>query len=311
MDALTRQAVAESVDAVDFKAITEDALVQAEVELKNSLKNAVTDDERDRLQDQLDELRDRSQEMKERMREHQQQLREQLQQRSQDAQQRLRDAAQAQQDARQAQRDMQQMQRDRQQAQRDQLNDELEAQLLEDNLIQDTDNYQFALTAKELTVNGAKQPAATQQKYRQLYERLSGRKLDGTRSISISKGSSSSSSTIRGGGRQITARVLPTPPTPPAPPAGPMGMVGPALPTPPLPPAPPDTEQLRNYLRADGLIGQNDKSFQFQLNSMGMKVNGKAQPAALADKYRRLYGGTESRRPGQQSKTTIQISVSE
>ena len=317
VNAITQKATAEAISAVDVNSIVDNALRQAETELKESLKNAQTDDEREQLQDQLDELNDRKQEMREQLREQQQELREQQQQMRQDAQQRLRDAQQAQRDAaqvrldaQQAQRDAAQAQRDAQQAQRDQLNDELEAQLLADDLIKDTDNYQFTLTAKELTVNGAKQPAATQQKYRQLYERLSGRKLDGTRSIAISKGSSSSSTTTRGG-RQVKAWVMPTPPTLPAPPAGPMGMVGPALPTPPLPPAPPDTEQLRNYLRADGLIGQNDKSFQFQLNSMGMKVNGKAQPAALADKYRRLYGGTESRRPGQQSKTTIQISVSE
>ena len=320
VNAITQKATAEAIGAVDVNSIVDNALRQAETELKNSLKNAQTDDERDQLQDQLDELNDRKQEMREQLRDQQQELREQQQQMRQDAQQRLRDAQQAQRDAaqvhldtQQAQRDAAQAQRDAQQAQRDQLNDELEAQLLADDLIKDTDNYQFALTAKELTVNGAKQPAATQQKYRQLYERLSGRKLDGTRSIAISKGSSSSSTTTRGG-RQVKAWVMPTPPTLPAPPAGPMGMVGPALPTPPLPPTPPaapDTEQLRNYLRADGLIGQNDKSFQFQLNSSGMKVNGKAQPAALADKYRRLYGGTESRRPGQQSKTNIQISVSE
>ena len=317
VNAITQQATAEAISAVDINSIVDNALRQAETKLQESLKNAQTDDERDQLQDQLDELNDRKQEMREQMREQQQELREQQQQLRQDAQQRLRDAQQAQRDAaqarldaQQAQRDAAQARRDRQQAQRDQLNDELEAQLLEDNLIQDTDNYQFTLTAKELKVNGAKQPAATQQKYRQLYERLSGRKLDGTRSIAISKGSSSSSTTTRGG-RQVKAWVMPTSPTPPT---GPTGIIGPALPAPPLPPAPPaapDTEQLRNYLRADGLIGQNDKSFQFQLSSAGMRVNGKAQPAALADKYRRLFGGTESSRPGQQSKTNIQISVSE
>ena len=312
INATVQQAITESVDAVDFKAITEDALLQAETELRASLKDATTDDERDRLQDQLDALRDRSQEMKAQLREHQQQVRQDAQQRLRDAQQAQQDAAQARRDAQQARRDQQQMQRDRQRAQHDQLSDELEAQLLADDLIKDTDDYRFALTAKELTVNGVKQPAATQQKYRQLYERLSGRQLDGTRSIAISKGSFSSSTTTRGG--RTTTRGLPAPPTSPAPPAGPMGMVGPALPTPPLPPAPPaapDTEQLRNQLRADGLIGQRDKSFQFQLSSAGMRVNGKAQPAALADKYRRLFGGTESSRPGQQSKTNIQISVSE
>jgi hypothetical protein len=61
---------------------------------------------------------------------------------------------------------------------------------------------------------------------------------------------------------------------------------------PPAPPAPPraDTRAIRNELRKDGLIGAADTSFQLQLNSSGLTVNGKRQPDELAAKYRKLMG---------------------
>ena len=66
----------------------------------------------------------------------------------------------------------------------------------------------------------------------------------------------------------------------------------PPLPAPPAPPAPPrvDADELRSELRKDGIIGANDKQFQFQLNEAGLTVNGKKQPTGLAAKYRRLTG---------------------
>ena len=63
-------------------------------------------------------------------------------------------------------------------------------------------------------------------------------------------------------------------------------------PAPPRPPKAPslDTQSLRNELRKDGLVGQNDKGFQLQLNASGMTVNGKRQSDELAAKYRKLVG---------------------
>ena len=64
------------------------------------------------------------------------------------------------------------------------------------------------------------------------------------------------------------------------------------VPAPPRPPRAPsvDTRTLRDELRKDGLIGQDDKSFQLQLNDSGLTVNGKRQSEELAAKYRKLVG---------------------
>jgi len=63
-------------------------------------------------------------------------------------------------------------------------------------------------------------------------------------------------------------------------------------------------------LRKDGLIGKDDRSFQFQLNSSGLRVNGQQQSAALTEKYRKLYTGSSSSKGGK-STTNIDITVSE
>jgi len=115
-----------------------------------------------------------------------------------------------------------------------------------------------------------------------------------------------------------TGRVAPTPPAPPAPPAAPGT---PAIPAPPAPPATPgaptlpapstpptlSTNELRAQLRKDGLLGANEKSFQFQLDKEGLRVNGKPQSAEMATKYRRLYDIPTSGK----SNRTVQVSVSE
>ena len=77
-----------------------------------------------------------------------------------------------------------------------------------------------------------------------------------------------------------------------------------ATPAPPRPPRAPklDTPALRSELRKDGLIGQDDKSFQLQLNDAGLTVNGKRQPEDLAAKYRKLMGQTK---PGQVQSISI------
>ncbi len=62
---------------------------------------------------------------------------------------------------------------------------------------------------------------------------------------------------------------------------------------------------LGNQLRQDGLIGKNDKSYQFQINSTGMTVNGKRQSDELAAKYRQLLG------EGKNSKFNMNISIQE
>ena len=58
---------------------------------------------------------------------------------------------------------------------------------------------------------------------------------------------------------------------------------------PPAPPAPSRSTEVRNELRRDGLIGPSDKSFSFQLDGKGGRVNGRALTPAQAEKYRRLF----------------------
>ncbi|GAB3737001.1 hypothetical protein GCM10027594_17850 [Hymenobacter agri] len=69
------------------------------------------------------------------------------------------------------------------------------------------------------------------------------------------------------------------------------------LPAPPAPPRPPriNSDELRRELRKDGVLGADEKNLQFQLNASGLTVNGKKQPDALADKYRKMTGHTDGK----------------
>jgi hypothetical protein len=93
------------------------------------------------------------------------------------------------------------------------------------------------------------------------------------------------------------------PPAPPVPPRAPHKMV----PPPPAPPAD-NSGKIRDALRKDGLIGKNDKNFQFQLSNDGLKVNGKEQSAETAAKYRKLLDVPATPAKGK-GKTSINISV--
>ena len=224
---------------------------------------------KDRAQEQRDraqEKRDRQQELQERIRESQQELREL----DRGAADRARDGHEA-----------------------------LVAQMLKDGLIKDKDHFQLTLTARRLVVDGKEQSAAVLQKYRQLHERSSGRPLSATGSVVVTRNSDTSSinsNTDADVGSRFGAADGPAMPRPPrAPrvpraPGAPGGMVAPpALPAPPLPPRV-DSGELRDELRKDGVLGRDEKSFQFQLNNAGLTVNGQRQPEKLAAKYRKLTG---------------------
>jgi hypothetical protein len=62
---------------------------------------------------------------------------------------------------------------------------------------------------------------------------------------------------------------------------------------------------LGRYLREDGLIGKDEKSYDFQLNPTSMTVNGKRQSDEVAQKYRQLLG------KGSNSKFNMNISIQE
>ena len=179
------------------------------------------------------------------------------------------------------------------------------AELLKDGLIKDRNNFQFNLTANSLVVDGKEQPKKVYEKYLRFYESATGRKMSATGSMMIAQ--SHNGTTVTDGNdmpspprppRAPTApRVPKAPPAPQAPgafaPPAPMAPPAPAAPmAPPAPPAPPkfDTEDVRNELRKDGLLGADEKNFQLQLNNAGLTVNGKKQPNELAEKYRKLMG---------------------
>ena len=67
-------------------------------------------------------------------------------------------------------------------------NSALEQQLLADGLIDTAANYKFEINGKGLLkVNGKKQPKATYEKYRQLWEEISGKKIQDKSNIQINK----------------------------------------------------------------------------------------------------------------------------
>jgi beta-lactamase regulating signal transducer with metallopeptidase domain len=103
----------------------------------------------------------------------------------------------------------------------------------------------------------------------------------------------------------------PTPPRPPRAPRAPLAPSAPQTPqVPPAPPAPPapKTAELRAALRQDGLIGQDARSFSFQLNDKGARVNGKKLTPAQEARYRQLLGQPVS---GKGQTSTFNINVNE
>jgi bla regulator protein BlaR1 len=97
-------------------------------------------------------------------------------------------------------------------------------------------------------------------------------------------------------------------PTPPRPPRAPLAPAAPQTPqAPPAPPAP-KTAELRDALRQDGLIGKDARSFSFQLNDKGARVNGKELTPAQVARYRQLLGQPVS---GKGKTSTFNINVNE
>ncbi|TGE10316.1 M56 family metallopeptidase [Hymenobacter fodinae] len=201
----------------------------------------------------------------------------------------------------------------------------LRRELLKDGLIEDDGNFQFKLNSTELIVNGKKQPAAVHAKYLKLVETQTGNKLT-KGSYNITRNTSSNSSTSYGDApapprpprapRAMTPPVPPVPPVPAAPaaPSAPAAPGVPGAPGVPAPPAPPrlDSDEIRAELRKDGLLGANEKAFQFQLNDQGLTVNGKKQSEALTNKYRQMLDVPATKdSKGSKTSRNIQINVSE
>lgn len=67
------------------------------------------------------------------------------------------------------------------------INDALEAKLLEDGLIQDRENYKLELSGKQLKVNGKKQSDEVYEKYKALYKEISGHPISDQSKIKIKR----------------------------------------------------------------------------------------------------------------------------
>ncbi|TYZ05806.1 M48 family metalloprotease [Hymenobacter lutimineralis] len=315
----------------DWQEQTREALRLAERKLDQAYREAETQEERDRIE----EAQERLQERQERLREQQEELDEarheglsDQEQRQMDEAMRLHDEAMREHDREMRDFDREMLEHDRDMQRHDEelrrvdearrrednkLESALARQLLRDGLIKNLNTYQLSLNTREMMVNGKKQPVAVRDKYLRLFTETSGRTLK-TGSFSITRQTNKNININYSGG------AAPRPPQPPRPPRAPRVAVAPAppapvpfsAPAPPAPPAPPhlDSDEIRAELRKDGLLGATEKSFQFQLNDDGLTVNGKAQSAAMARKYRRLLDVPEPT-PGQKRKQTVQISVSE
>jgi beta-lactamase regulating signal transducer with metallopeptidase domain len=94
----------------------------------------------------------------------------------------------------------------------------------------------------------------------------------------------------------------------PAPPRAPQAPRSPQAPPAPPAPAAPKTDKLRAALRQDGLIGKSDRSFSFELNDKGGRVNGQALTPAQVARYRQLMGQPAS---GKGQSSTFNINVNE
>jgi hypothetical protein len=58
-------------------------------------------------------------------------------------------------------------------------------ELIRDKLISDIEDYEFQFKNKKLYINGEKQPDAVFKKYKKLYEKATGKKLDDNRNFRI------------------------------------------------------------------------------------------------------------------------------
>ena len=275
LDSETRRATQQALRGLKLKR-TQPRRVTDETEAE--IRKQEAEDRQQEIQDRQQEIQDRRQELQERIRESQQELKE-LEERRADRDQASRDRSQSLRDQAQAGRDHEQADRDRDR------NEALTAQLQQDGLIKDKDNFQLKLTARGLTVDGKEQPAAVQQKYLNLYE-STGRKMSATGAMVMNHSGGSSTSFSRSG--------MPRPPRPPRAPLAPMA--APAPPSPPRPRRIPDvgtsvtSNAVRDMLRKDGVLKPDEKNFQFQLNKEGLTVNGQRQSEQLAAKYRKMTG---------------------
>ncbi|WP_188547234.1 M56 family metallopeptidase [Hymenobacter qilianensis] len=301
------------------------ALRSAEQALRLAEQRADSDEEKARIRAQFDNIR----EERERLQEAAEEERDRLQE-DRDNQQVIRERSQVEREEQRVERERERAARDKERAERAartrKAEDAIIAELLKDGLIKDKQNFKFELTGSELKVNGQKQPETVFTKYRKLYEEGTARTIGATGKVLLSyNGGNVNRIYSSNDGSSTYIMAPPAPPAAPAAPAAPGIPAAPAapgaagIPAPPAPPrapraprlpAPPrvpaiNSVDLGNQLRKDGLIGKNDKSYQFQINATSMTVNGKRQSDELAAKYRQLLG------EGKNSKFNMNISIQE
>jgi hypothetical protein len=179
-------------------------------------------------------------------------------------------------------------------------------ELVKDGIVKDRQYLHVVLTSSELVVNAQKQPEATFQKYRKMYEDGTGRAIgEGTVVLSNSGGNYNRTYTTRSGTGQFVPAppAAPAAPMPPRAPKAPKAMVAPAAPSAPAPPAKMSTEEIRAELVRDGILKPDAKSYTLSWTDGSFVVNGQAQPTALQAKYRPLLGLPD--KPGQVLNVTV------
>ncbi|NML64602.1 hypothetical protein HHL22_05225 [Hymenobacter sp. RP-2-7] len=197
------------------------------------------------------------------------------------------DLAQTQREMQQYQREMADYQREMQQYQRDMQAQQREAQ---------ADMRQAESDARQAQADARQALAEARARFNGGVGARTGVDRTAARRAQLEARIASAEAELRaldGAGATGRGRVaVPHPPQPPLAPVLPLGapgLAGPALPAPPTPPTGPTTQELREELRRDGLLGKDERSFTFQLNEKELRVNGKVLTAAQAEKYRRLY----------------------
>ncbi|OON69059.1 M56 family metallopeptidase [Hymenobacter sp. CRA2] len=280
------------------------ALADAEKSLlKARLDRDLSEDERDkiedaldRIHDQRDELRDRDEEMRERDNDARARLNEERARRNEELARRSEERARQNEERARVNeeraREREERAREREERAR-RIEEQFVAELRSEGLIKDEKNFELQLSESKMTVNGVEQPESVRRKYLDRWASANGRGLGATGKLSIGRSSNNSHTWISDNGGSNVA-----PPLPPAAPRAPRAGVAPVPPAPPRAPRAPRLRttmvngvNLADELRKDGLIGEADRSFQFRLNGSEMVVNGKKQPAATADRYRKLMGG--------------------
>ncbi|GAA4375653.1 M56 family metallopeptidase [Hymenobacter koreensis] len=287
---------------VDEAALVEHSLRDATRSLERALSDRnLSDGDRERMEEKLSELRGRL-EMQDEVRRDADERRREADAVRREADARRREEAAVRREAEARRREEAarvREERARERAERSRIFEEkFVGELRRDGLITDTRNFNLVLTNSSLTLNGKQQPETVLRKYLKIYREVHGSDMTSTGSMSIARNGTDEHVITRDA---ESYSYMPAPPRPPRAPSAPSAPSAPRAPRAPRAPQAPKTTflnsvDIRSELLRDQLINSGDRTLQFRLNNKEMVVNGKAQPAEVAERYRKLLGGAEGSR---------------